>query len=238
MLSQIDRNLFLNPCSMRAARLRRKRVLITTLAGTVFSLGAWTALQAASESSGQLAPAKQALHGGSNRLLSGIGTPGISADALPYAVLTSAPKAVPTQAPASEAMSAGTAVQAAASETPPLAQTGSAEAARAVIDQWAKAWQSKDVDGYLASYGEGFQPPNGKSRNDWEKLRRQRIAGKHVIQLELREFEVKTEAADRVRINFVQDYRADQFVENGTAKSMLLAQENGSWRILAEESGR
>jgi hypothetical protein len=39
-------------------------------------------------------------------------------------------------------------------------------------------------------------------------------------------------------VNFVQDYRADQFIEKGTAKSMLLVLEKNGWRISAEESGR
>lgn len=120
----------------------------------------------------------------------------------------------------------------------PATQFANTEAVLAVIDQWAKAWQSKDVTGYLATYGEDFQPTNGISRDDWAKLRRQRISDKRVIQLELRDIEVQTEGADRMRVNFVQDYRADQFVERGTAKSMVLALEKDGWRILAEESVR
>lgn len=226
MLSQIDRNLFLNRCSLRAARQRRKRLLVSTLAGALFSLGALTTLQAASESSGQLL-AKQSVHGGNNRLLAGVDAGGVAADALPYALLAKVPKVEAT--PVAEAL---------ASVVLSKAQLASAEAVLAVIDQWAKAWQSKDVAGYLATYGEGFQPTNGISRDDWAKLRRQRISDKRVIQLELRDIEVQTEGADRMRVNFVQDYRADQFVERGTAKSMVLALEKDGWRILAEESVR
>jgi len=235
-LSQIDRNLFLNRRSPLAARERRKRLMVTALAGGLLSLGALTTLQAASESSGRLS-ARPSLHGGSSRLLSGIDPAGFAANALPYAVLAAVPKAA--AAPARAAEPVGTAPDVKAAETPTPRETPavSAEAALTVIDQWAKAWQSKDVAGYLATYGERFHPVNGMSRDEWAKLRRQRIADKRVIQLELRDIKVQTEAEDRVWVNFIQDYRADQFVERGTAKSMLLVLEKDGWRILAEASG-
>ncbi len=34
------------------------------------------------------------------------------------------------------------------------------------VQGWAKAWSSKKVDKYLASYGDNFQTPNGESRKD------------------------------------------------------------------------
>ena len=234
-MSQFERNLFLNHCSLQTARQRRKRLMVTVVAGGLFSLGALTTLQAAAGSSGQLGT-WHSLHGGGSRLLSGIGVTGFGADALPYALLANVPKTEATADPVAAVDSSTAAAQAAA--TPSEAPGSSADAARAVIEQWAKAWQSKDIAGYLASYGEGFQPANGMSRDEWTKLRRQRIADKHVIQLELHDIDVQTEAADRVRVNFTQDYRADQFVERGTAKSMLLVLENDGWRIATEESER
>lgn len=65
----------------------------------------------------------------------------------------------------------------------------------AAIDQWAKAWRSKDVAGYLAAYGEGFQPDNGLSRDDWARLRQQWISDKREIQLELHDIEVMRRGA-------------------------------------------
>lgn len=230
-MSQIDRNLFQNSCSLRATRQRRQRWLVTGLAGTVFSLGALTTLQAASESSGPL-PEKQSVHAGSSHVLAVVASLGWAADTLPYTLLTSVPP------PAAAAVTSLPVAQAPEALAAPAADFGNAKAVLAVVDQWAKAWQSKDVAGYLATYGAAFQPANGISRDAWAKLRQQRIADKQVIQLELRDIEIQAEAADRVRVNFVQDYRADQFVELGSAKSLLLALEKDGWRILAEESVR
>lgn len=206
-----------------------------SLFGALFSLGALSTLQAASESSGHL-PVKQSVQGGSSRWLSGVGTSGFAADALPYALLASTPK--PAAAPVAESLSPVPDAPEAETMAHPEVAASSEAAVLAAIDQWAKAWRSKDVAGYLAAYGEGFQADNGLSRDDWARLRQQRISDKREIQLELHDIEVQTEAADRVRVNFVQDYRADRFIEWGTAKSMLLALEKDGWRILAGESVR
>jgi len=240
-MSQTDRNMSRKRCAQRAANQRRIHFVVNTLAGAMLSMGVLATLQAASESGGHL-PVKQSGHSAGSRLLSGVGTVGFAADALPYAVLAGLPKPAAEQALASavvaESSSAMAEVPAAATEAIQDAPAAGEEAVLAAIEQWAKAWRSKDVTGYLAAYGEGFQPANGVSRDDWAKLRQQRIADKRVIQLELRDIEVQSEAADRVRVSFVQHYRADQFVERGTAKTMVLALEKDGWRILAEESAR
>lgn len=240
-MSQTDRNLSRKRCAQHAARQRRIHLVVNTLAGAMLSMGVLATLQAASESEGQL-QVKQATYGTSSRLLSMIGATGFAPDELPYAFLARLPNPAPAQVSASAVVAEPDNIlpeaPAASSEALPDAQAAREEAVLAAIEQWAKAWRSKDVAGYLAAYGEGFQPANGISRDDWAKQRQQRIADKRVIQLELRDVEVQAEDADRVRVNFVQDYRADQFVEKGTAKSLLLALEKDGWRILAEESAR
>jgi len=235
MLSQVDRNLFLNSRALRAARLRRAAWLGGLLAGAVFSLGALTPPQAVPEASGQL-PLKPSVHGAGSRVLSGVATAGIPADALPYALLAGLPKLGAGQAKAREMVVAAPEAPQTASGARMDAPPVSPEAVLAAIDHWARAWRSKDVAGYLAAYGEGFQPAEGISRDDWARLRRQRILDKREIRLELRDIEVQSEAADRVRVSFLQDYRADRFVERGAAKSLVLALEKDSWQILAEET--
>ena len=43
------------------------------------------------------------------------------------------------------------------------------------VRAWANAWAEKDVKTYLGHYAKDFKTPNGESRADWEKGRRQRI---------------------------------------------------------------
>lgn len=242
MYSQIDRNLFQTQCSRRDARQRRGRLVITALVGGLFSLGVLSTLQAASERGGEL-PVKQTVHGSGGRLFSGEGNGELAADSLSYAVLANMPKVAAAKPQASELAateSAGTPSDPSGEGVvaPEDAAAARAEAALAALDQWAEAWRSKDVDGYLAAYGEGFAPANGVTRDEWAKLRRQRISDKREIRLELRDIALETEATDRVRVSFVQDYRADRFVERGITKAMVLALEKGGWRILAEETLR
>lgn len=237
-MSQTDCMLSPKRCAQRAARQRRIHFVVNTLAGVCLSMGVLATLEAASESEGQL-PVKQATYGTSSRLLSMLGATGFAADELPYAFVARLPQTAAAPARASEVVAErDNSLPEAANEALPDVGAANEEAVLATIEQWAKAWRSKDVAGYLAAYGEGFQPANGVSRDDWARQRQQRIADKRVIQLELRDIDVQAEAADRVRVSFIQDYRADQFVEKGTAKSLLLALEKDGWRILAEESAR
>lgn len=240
-MSQTDRNMSRKRCAQRAARQRRIHFVVNTLAGALLSMGVLATLQAASDS-GEHLSVQQPAHGSGGRLLAGINSGGFAADELPYAVLANLVKPVAVPVKASEVVAepdnALPQAPEAGTEALPDALAAREETVLAAIEQWAKAWRSKDVAGYLAAYGEGFQPANGISRDDWAKLRQQRIADKRVIQLDLRDIEVQPEDADRVRVNFVQDYRADQFVERGTAKSLVLALEKDGWRILAEESVR
>lgn len=242
MYSQIDRNLFQTQCSRRDARQRRGRLVITALVGGLFSLGVLSTLQAASEGGGDL-PVMQTVHGSGGRLLSGGGNVELAPDSLSYAVLANMPRVAATKPKAIELSATESAgkpsgATGAGVVAPEDAALARAEAALAALDQWAAAWRSKDVDGYLAAYGDGFTPANGVTRDEWAKLRRQRISDKREIRLELHDVAVETEAADRVRVSFVQDYRADRFVERGITKSMVLALEKGGWRILAEETLR
>lgn len=238
-LSQIDRDLFLNLGGRQAARQRRTRLLVSALAGALFSMGALTTLQAASAGSDHWS-ARPSPHGATSRLLNGVDTAGAVPEALSYAVLAvfAKPAVAAPVAAENAPIAIAQADRQAAAEAMLAARSVRAEAVLAAIDQWAEAWQKKDVAAYLAAYGEGFQPANGSSRADWAKLREQRIADKRVIKLELHDIDVVFETDERAVVKFVQDYRADHFVEQGTAKSMVLALQEDGWRILAEESAR
>lgn len=235
MLSQTNHNPSRNCCARRVTHQRRVRTLVSTVAGALLSLGALTTLQAASESQGRL-PVGPPMHGAASHLLAGFGGVDLAADALPYAALVNLQKLQePAWAGGLPTESSGPVAEADKGEQQPVSDTAG-ETIRDVIELWAKAWQNKDVSGYLAAYGEGFQPANGLGRDDWAMLRRQRIEAKREIRLELREIAIQPEAADRVRVNFIQDYRADQYIERGTAKSIVLALEKDGWRIVAEET--
>lgn len=222
-------------CSMRAARQRRTRFLVNIVAGSLFSMGALNSLQVAAFSDGEFQVNRNAVTA-SGRLLPALGEQEVMADGLTYASLTglAAKASLPAGAAAANESAAVEAVSANEQE----GQADAREAAMAALEQWAQSWRSRDVEGYLAAYGESFQPANGLGRDEWSRQRRQRIGEKREIQLSLREIQIEAETDARIRVRFVQDYRADQFVERGTAKMVVMALENNVWRIQSEESLR
>ncbi|ROH86477.1 tetratricopeptide repeat protein [Stagnimonas aquatica] len=131
---------------------------------------------------------------------------------------------------------AGTAVPAPAA-TPAAAATADpgvdAVAINASLTAWAKAWSSKNVDGYLALYAPDFAPEGGLTRANWEQQRRERIARPSRIAVRALNPEISRIGADRVRVNFVQDYQSDSFSDQVNKTLELRATEAG-WKIVRE----
>jgi tetratricopeptide (TPR) repeat protein len=104
-----------------------------------------------------------------------------------------------------------------------------------VVQGWAAAWSSQDVDKYLSFYAPDFAPEGGSSRQAWEAQRRARIAKPRQIKVTVSELKVEPLAADRVQVAFVQDYTSDVLTNRAT-KVLELAQVQGQWRIRREFS--
>jgi tetratricopeptide (TPR) repeat protein len=103
-----------------------------------------------------------------------------------------------------------------------------------VVDQWVKAWSTKDTKAYFSLYSSDFRTPHGESRETWEKNRRLRINNKSQIDIQVLSPSVTVE--DRTAIvNFQQVYVAGKISSNAR-KSLTLKNEAGSWKILQEKS--
>ena len=100
---------------------------------------------------------------------------------------------------------------------------------------WAQAWSRKDVEAYLGFYDEAFQTPGGESRDDWAKLRRQRVLGPKTISVGIDAPRVSREGEARASVTFRQDYRSDRYSSRGTKTLLLGKSEDGRWRILQEK---
>jgi Flp pilus assembly protein TadD len=165
------------------------------------------------------------------------------APAVPVAATTPAP-ATPKE-PAKPPVVAATAPAAepakpAAPEKPaaerPAANTGNAEVLDAV-NAWAKAWSSKDVDGYLAFYAKDFKTPGGEPRAAWEKARRQRISAPKSIVVTVDAPKVTHTADGRAQVTFRQGYRSDVIKTATATKTLVLARIDGRWLIEQERVG-
>ena len=97
-------------------------------------------------------------------------------------------------------------------------------------NNWAKAWSSKDIDKYFASYADSFKPAKGESRKSWEQTRKERINRPAKIDVELSKQNVTILDDNNAKISFRQSYRADG-KPISTSKTLIMKKVNGAWLI-------
>lgn len=118
----------------------------------------------------------------------------------------------------------------------PAATAGNAtKDAEAAVRAWASAWSSKDVKGYLASYGKEFDPPGSMSRSAWEEERKQRIVGKSKISVGLENLNVVVNG-NKATAKFRQDYKAGELAVS-SRKTLELLKSGDRWQIVKESTG-
>jgi tetratricopeptide (TPR) repeat protein len=118
--------------------------------------------------------------------------------------------------------------------TPPTAGNDAKDAETAVRN-WASAWSSKDVKGYLASYGKEFSPPGAQSRSTWEHERKQRIVGKSKISVSLENLNVVVNGS-KATAKFRQDYKSGELAVS-SRKTLELVKSGDRWNIVKESTG-
>lgn len=151
------------------------------------------------------------------------------------AIAAPAGKTIPaTTAPATAVQ---TPVPAQSTPTPPVSTSasGSEKEVEAAVRAWAAAWSSKDVNTYLLSYGQNFDPPSKQTRKIWESERRSRIVGKQHISVKLSNFSVAVQD-NKATAKFKQDYNADA-LSVSSRKTLDLAKVGNRWVITRESTG-
>lgn len=114
-----------------------------------------------------------------------------------------------------------------------------AEVSKSLIDKtnsWAKAWENKDVNSYIAFYAPNFKPEEG-SYEAWVSNRRERIAKAQQINIEIADLQVvpSFDKPDEYEISFVQDYRAKYYQER-SKKVLTWKESKGIWQIIREQN--
>jgi Flp pilus assembly protein TadD/ketosteroid isomerase-like protein len=117
----------------------------------------------------------------------------------------------------------------------PVANTASNEEQNIndAVNNWAKAWSSKDLDKYFASYADSFKPAKGESRKAWEATRKERVSKPASINVELSNQKVTLDGADKAKVSFKQTYTAGGKPIR-TNKTLLLKKTDGAWLIEQE----
>ena len=116
----------------------------------------------------------------------------------------------------------------------PAAASGDSDIIRQVKG-WAAAWAAKDYAGYSAFYARTFTPDGGLNLEDWAQLRRNRIATRDSISVDVQDIQVKMEGPERARVEFQQTYRSNIYSDT-THKTLEMIRADGKWLINRETS--
>jgi len=119
---------------------------------------------------------------------------------------------------------------------PVSSAAGTEKAVKQVIEAWALAWSSQNVEKYLASYADTFKTSNGESRKEWEDTRRERLTRPGAIKVEIAGLRVVEKNDNRARATFKQTYRSGRTVMR-TNKVLILKHTGGKWLIEQEQTG-
>ena len=105
----------------------------------------------------------------------------------------------------------------------------------AMVNAWADAWRTKNLNAYLKFYSDKFVP-EGMSRKAWLAQRKQRVAGQPgAISLTLENVAIDVNGKS-ARVQFLQHYSSGKFVDHVT-KVLSLSNEQQKWLIVKEAVG-
>ena len=101
---------------------------------------------------------------------------------------------------------------------------------------WVQAWQSKDVNAYIAFYSPMFKPEQG-SYEAWETNRRERLRSAARIEIQVSDIQVVPSFDDPnvYDLTFVQRYRSNNYQEQ-SKKTLTWKSHGGKWQIVRERN--
>ena len=105
------------------------------------------------------------------------------------------------------------------------------------VHEWAAAWSSKNVKGYLAAYAKDFKVPGGASRAKWEEQRNDRIRRQKSIRVGVENPKVTFIDDSHASVSFKQSYRASR-LHTSTSKTLIMVDSGDKWLIQEERTGK
>lgn len=137
------------------------------------------------------------------------------------------------KAPTCPALPIGTAPTSTASAKSSAPSANARAEITALVNQWARAWQERDVATYIASYTAQFSNVASGRHRDWVAHRRERIMAPQFIRVNLNAIDVQPLSADAALVNFSQHYQSDQMSDT-VKKQLVVIRENQRWKISQE----
>ena len=104
-----------------------------------------------------------------------------------------------------------------------------------LLHAWTRAWSTKNIDDYLRLYGRNFIPGEGKTRNQWENHRKQRINNSKSIKVKLSNIQVISELGNSAEIKFTQNYSSRSYKDQ-VVKVLTLSLEEDKLVIVGERT--
>ncbi len=114
-------------------------------------------------------------------------------------------------------------------KTPPASKDH--EQIAAFVEQWRAAWESKDIDSYIASYHPNFSQ-DGMNLRAWRDHKDRLNKNYRFISVKVEDMKIDVQPSG-ARVTFAQKYNSDRYSATGT-KTLYLQQTDGGWRILRE----
>jgi tetratricopeptide (TPR) repeat protein len=102
------------------------------------------------------------------------------------------------------------------------------------VNSWARAWSSKDVNGYLSFYAADYSPPE-LDRSAWVEQRKSRISGPRSIKVDIYNLQVIMHGDEHAQATFLQEYTSDTYSDS-VNKTLLFRRYNDRWLIVQEKS--
>lgn len=106
------------------------------------------------------------------------------------------------------------------------------------MQQWAKAWESRNPENYLAFYSTTFSDTE-KNYNQWATYKQRVNTSKRYIKVRLSDLGIYAypEQPNTVMAEFYQDYASDSYRSRGWKRQLWQRESDGQWRIIYEKGG-
>lgn len=101
------------------------------------------------------------------------------------------------------------------------------------VNDWAKAWQGKDLNSYYAHYTNDFAGEFADNKA-WRNARAKKIKAGKTLKVEVADIEVLSADANSAKVSFTQNYQSNLYKDTGK-KTMELKLVDGRWLITNEQ---
>lgn len=104
-----------------------------------------------------------------------------------------------------------------------------------LIVSWATAWSAQNVEAYLDFYTAEYSPDPTVTHKQWIWDLKRRISKSDFIKVEVSNISLAEAGNDKIRSVFRQVYQSDTY-QDKVYKTLIMAKENGQWKIISEAS--